>query len=158
MIGTKRTLLVEILGLPVAAPAASSPQHDVQVARELLCQRLAGLPRLRGHRPPAATIAASPSSLPACGSASSSRRRLRASPLHADPASIQDRALFSPAGPLAPLSRCHEGTEASARAWLEIPSVCYLAGRAPDPSEQRIREPVPAWGLRSAVGRRPLLA
>jgi transposase len=28
------------------------------------------------------------------------------------------------------LSRCYEGTEASARAWLEVASVGYLLGRA----------------------------
>jgi transposase len=28
------------------------------------------------------------------------------------------------------LSRCYEGTEASARAWLEVASVGYLAWRA----------------------------
>lgn len=44
--GTKRTLLVEILGLPVAADAISARPHDVTAARELLRRRLDELPRL----------------------------------------------------------------------------------------------------------------
>src|SRR6266542_3258113 len=46
-IGTKRTLLVEILGLPVAAAACSARPHDVVAARELLRDRLPDLARLR---------------------------------------------------------------------------------------------------------------
>ncbi len=45
-IGTKRTLLVEILGLPLAARADSARPHDVVAARELLRDRLDELPRL----------------------------------------------------------------------------------------------------------------
>ena len=46
-IGTKRTLLVEILGLPVAAAACSARPHDVVAGRELLGDRIDELPRLR---------------------------------------------------------------------------------------------------------------
>jgi hypothetical protein len=46
-IGTKRTLLVEICGLPVAASACSARPHDVVAARELLHERIDTLPRLR---------------------------------------------------------------------------------------------------------------
>jgi len=46
-IGTKRTLLVESLGLPVAAHAGSARPHDVIAARELLRDRLPDLTRLR---------------------------------------------------------------------------------------------------------------
>lgn len=46
-IGTKRTILVEILGLPLSARADPAKPHDVRVGRELLRERLAGLPRLR---------------------------------------------------------------------------------------------------------------
>jgi hypothetical protein len=46
-IGTKRTLLVEILGLPLAARADSARPHDVVAARELLHDRLADLPSVR---------------------------------------------------------------------------------------------------------------
>lgn len=46
-IGTKRTLLVEILGLPGAAQAGSARPHDVAAARELLRDRLPELGRVR---------------------------------------------------------------------------------------------------------------
>jgi hypothetical protein len=46
-IGTKRTVLVEILGLPLAARADSAQPHDVVAARELLRDRLADLPRVQ---------------------------------------------------------------------------------------------------------------
>jgi len=88
-IGTKRTLLVEILGLPVAADACSARPHDV-VARELLRERIATLPRLR--------------------------------------AIIGDRA-FAQLGRWRRLSRCYEGTVASARTWLQVASVRSLAWR-----------------------------
>jgi hypothetical protein len=45
-IGTKRTILVEILGLPIAARAGSARPHDVTAACELLGDRLADLPRV----------------------------------------------------------------------------------------------------------------
>jgi hypothetical protein len=41
-IGAKRTLLVEILGLPVDADAGSAPPHDVTAGRELLREQLGG--------------------------------------------------------------------------------------------------------------------
>jgi hypothetical protein len=46
-IGTKRTLLVEILGLPLAAAAGSARPHDVTAARERLRHELSGLARVR---------------------------------------------------------------------------------------------------------------
>ena len=46
-IGTKRTLLVEILGLPVTAAARSARPNDVVAGRELLRERIDRLPRLR---------------------------------------------------------------------------------------------------------------
>ncbi|MGH2380766.1 MAG: IS5 family transposase, partial [Candidatus Limnocylindria bacterium] len=46
-IGTKRSLLFEILGLALAAHAGSARPHDVTAARELLSEHLPHLPRLR---------------------------------------------------------------------------------------------------------------
>jgi transposase len=46
-IGTKRTLLVEIRGLPVAAHVDSARPHDVVAGRELLRSSIDSLPRLR---------------------------------------------------------------------------------------------------------------
>jgi hypothetical protein len=45
-IGTKRTLLVEILGLPVAVHAESARPHDVTAGRVLLAEALPTLPRV----------------------------------------------------------------------------------------------------------------
>ena len=55
-IGTKRTILVEILGLPLSARADPARPHDVRAGRDLLRDSLAGLPRVgaivadRGYR------------------------------------------------------------------------------------------------------------
>jgi len=113
-IGTKRTLLVEILGLPVAAGACSARPHDVVAARELLRDRR--LPRLPRPRPARRTQA----------------RRAR----HQGAASGSIWPLYKVEHTIAQLgrwrrlSRCYEGSEASARAWLEVASVGYLAWRA----------------------------
>ena len=46
-IGTQRTLLVEILGLPLAAHATSAKPHDVRAGRELLRSGLPSLTRVQ---------------------------------------------------------------------------------------------------------------
>ena len=63
-IGTKRSILVEILGLPIAARVDPARPHGVRVGRELLDERLADLHASRRSWPIAA-IGASPSSPPA---------------------------------------------------------------------------------------------
>jgi len=122
--------LVEILGLPVAAAACSARPHDVVAGRELLRERIDGLPRLRAvvgdraYRGPAALA----------------ERKHLALDIKAPQAGV---SAFTPLWPLYKvehaiaqlgrwrrLSRCYEGTEASARAWLEVASVGYLAWRA----------------------------
>lgn len=115
-IGTKRSMLAEILGLPVAAHAGSARPHDVTAARELLRQHLPDLPRLRaivGERASRglAKLAA--------------RKRVRLDVKARPPG----QSGFVPMAPLyriehaiaqlgrwRRLSRCYEGTEASARA------------------------------------------
>jgi hypothetical protein len=129
-IGTKRTLLVEILGLPVAAGACSARPHDVVAARELLRERLPGLARLRAIVGDRAYR----------GLAKLAARKHVALDIKAPPAGVSGfvpiRPLyriehaFAQLGRWRRLSRCYEGTEASARAWLEVASVGYLAWRA----------------------------
>jgi putative transposase len=129
-IGTKRTLLVEILGLPVAAEAGSARPHDVTAARELLRHELPGLARVRaivGDRAyrGLTTLAA--------------RKGVRLD-VKAPPAGVTGftplwplykiEHVFAQLGRWRRLSRCYEGSEASARAWLEVASVGYLAWRA----------------------------
>lgn len=128
-IGTKRTILVEILGLPVCARADPAKPHDVRAGRELLRDSLDGLPRVgaivadRGYR----------------GLRGLAERR----GLHLDiKAPPKGRTGFRPIAPLyriehtfaqlgrwRRLSRCYAGTEASATAWLQVASVGYLLGR-----------------------------
>jgi len=129
-IGTKRTLLVEILGLPIAARADSARPHDVIAARELLRDRLSDLPRVhaivgdRAYR----------------GLVKLAESKHVTLDIKAPPSG---RTGFTPRWPLynvehaiaqlgrwRRLSRCYEGTTASARAWLEVASVGYLAWRA----------------------------
>ena len=122
--------LVEILGLPVAAGACSARPHDVVAARELLRERLPGLARLRAIVGDRAYR----------GLAKLAARKHVALDIKAPPASVSGfvpiRPLyriehaFAQLGRWRRLSRCYEGTEASARAWLEVASVGYLAWRA----------------------------
>lgn len=129
-IGTKRTLLVEVLGLPVAAAACSARPHDVTAARELLRVRVETLPRLRAIVGDRAYR----------GLTRLAARKGLALDVKAPPAGASG---FTPIWPLyriehafaqlgrwRRLSRCYEGSEASARAWLEVASVGYLAWRA----------------------------
>ena len=129
-IGTKRTLLVEILGLPVAAEAGSARPHDVTSARELLRHELPGLSRVR------AVVGARAYR----GLARLAERKGVRLDIKAPPAGVSG---FTPLWPLYKiehafaqlgrwrrLSRCYEGTVASARTWLEVASVGYLAWRA----------------------------
>ncbi len=129
-IGTKRTLLVEILGLPVAAAACSARPHDVVAARELLRERIDTLPRLRAiigdrayrglDRLAARTELALDIKAPPAGVSGFVPIR----PLY------RIEHAFAQLGRWRRLSRCYEGTTASARAWLEVASVGYLAYRA----------------------------
>ena len=129
-IGTKRTLLVEILGLPVAAAACSARPHDIVAARDLLRSRIDELPRLRAivgdqayrglERLAARKGLALDIKAPPPGTSGFIPLR----PL------VKIEHAFAQLGRWRRLSRCYEGTEASARAWLEVASVGYLAWRA----------------------------
>ena len=54
-IGTKRTILTEILGLTLALQVGPAAPHDVRAGRELLAESLPDLPRVQavGRRPAA---------------------------------------------------------------------------------------------------------
>jgi putative transposase len=129
-IGTKRTLLVEILGLPLAARADSARPHDVVVARELLRDRPVDLSSVReivGDR--------AYRGLAGLNDRKHVRLDIKAPPPGAS-GFVPIRPLyriehaFAQLGRWRRLSRCYEGTEASARAWLEVASVGYLTWRA----------------------------
>jgi transposase len=177
-IGTKRTLLVEILGLPVAAGGCSPRPHDVVAARELLRTRLPDLPRLRaivGDR--------ADRGLAKLAERKHVRLEVKATPV--------GTSGFIPIWPLYKvehtiaqlgrwrrLSRCREGTETSATAWLEVsprsatspgaswpdrgcahrlPAVTLAlrAGRQADPPPGPLRPSLAARRLRRAAGAPP---
>ena len=125
-IGTKRTILVEIPGLPLSARADPAKPHDVRAGRDLLRDSLAGLPRVgaivadRGYR-----------GLRALAAGRHLRLDIKAPP--------KGQVGFRPIAPLYKvehafaqlgrwrrLSRCYEGSEASATAWLEVASAGEL--------------------------------
>lgn len=135
-IGAKRSILVEILGLPVAARVDPAKPHDVRVGRALLRDSLDELPRVsaivadRGYT----------------GLRELAQRRHLALDIKTPPpapAGVPKRKRFFT--PLAPLyrveqafaqlgrwrrpARCFEGTESSAKAWLEVAAVGYMLGR-----------------------------
>ncbi len=113
-IGTKRTLLVEILGLPVAAAACSARPHDVVAGRELLRDRLADLAARSARSSATVPIAAWPSSRRASTSRSTSRRRqpgVAASPRSGRSTRSSTRSPSSGAG-----GACRAATRAARRA------------------------------------------
>jgi putative transposase len=129
-IGTKRTLLVEILGLPVAAAACSARPHDVVAGRELLRDRIDELPRLaavvgdRAYRGLARLVARRGLALDVKAPPPGSSGFVPLRPL------VKIEHAFAQLGRWRRLSRCYEGSEASARAWLEVAAMGYLAWRA----------------------------
>jgi putative transposase len=127
--GTKRSIVIEILGLPLAVQVDSAKPHDVRSGRELLTKTLAELGTVRaivadrGYKglnkmaakqglvldikvPPKGTSGFTP-----------------IAPLY------RVEHAFARLGRWRRLSRCYEGSAASARAWLEVAAVAYLFAR-----------------------------
>jgi len=127
--GTKRSIVIEILGLPLAVQVDSAKPHDVRSGRELLAKTLPQLGTVkaivadRGYRglnkmaakngvnldikaPPKGTIGFTP-----------------IAPLY------RVEHAFARLGRWRRLSRCYEGSAASARAWLEVAALAYLFAR-----------------------------
>ena len=127
-IGAKRSILIEYLGLPLAVRVDPARPHDVKVGRELLAAGLNDLPLVRdviadrGYRGLAALTARKHVGL-----------HIKAPPkgggfVPLAPLYKVEHA-FARLGRWRRLSRCYEGTEASARAWLEVACVAYLFAR-----------------------------
>jgi transposase len=127
--GAKRSILVEILGLPLAVRVDPARPHDVVAGRELLADRLPELPRVRAVVADRAYR----------GLARLAARRQLALDIKAPPPGTSGfvplRPLyrvehaFAQLGRWRRLSRCYEGTAASARAWLEVAAMGYLFAR-----------------------------
>lgn len=146
--GAKRTILIEILGLPLAVSVESARPHDVQSARRFLKEQLdpkhPALPALRaivadrgytglaalaaGHglnldikRPPA------PPTLPPARPGGKPRRGKRVFTPLAPLYKVENA--FARLGMWRRLSRCYEQTALGAQTWLEVACVAYLCGR-----------------------------
>lgn len=128
-IGAKRTVLVEILGLPVAAHVESARPHDVQAGRALMHDVLPTLPRVsdvladRGYRALAKAAQRHGVRLQIKAPAPGQTGFTPIAPLY------RVEQLFAQLGRWRRLSRCFEGTAASARAWLEVACLAYLFAR-----------------------------
>jgi transposase len=129
-VGTKRTLLVEILGLPVAARVDPARPHDVTAARELLRDHLAELPRLRAivgdraYRGLERLAARKGLDLDIKAPPAGAGRFVPLRPL------VKAEHAFAQLGRWRRLSRCYEGCEPSAAPWLMVAATGYLAWRA----------------------------
>ncbi len=132
-IGTKRSVVIEILGLPLAVQADPAKPHDVRAGRDFLAARIGELPGVK------AIVADR-----AYGGLSkfAAKHNLTLDIKQAPPVPLGQKKVFVPIAPLYKvehifarlgrwrrLSRCYEGTAASARAWLEVASVGYLFAR-----------------------------
>ena len=127
--GAKRSIVIEILGLPLAISVESARPHDVSAGRRLLDSTLPSLGTVkaivadRGYRglrkmaarkqirldikaPPKGTIGFTP-----------------IAPLY------RVEHAFARLGRWRRLSRCYEGSAESARAWLEVAALAYLFAR-----------------------------
>jgi len=127
--GAKRSIVIEILGLPLAVSVESARPHDVSAGRRLLDTTLPALGTVkaivadRGYRglnkmamkkgvkldikaPPKGTVGFTP-----------------IAPLY------RVEHAFARLGRWRRLSRCYEGSAESARAWLEVAAVAYLFAR-----------------------------
>jgi len=146
--GAKRTILIEILGLPLAVSVESAGPHDVQSARRILKGQLhprhPALPGLRaivadrGYRG-LQTLADSlglnldikvpptPPPLPPRKPGGKPRRAKRVfTPLR--PLYKVENA-FARLGMWRRLSRCYEQTALGAQTWMEVACVACLCGR-----------------------------
>jgi putative transposase len=126
-IGTKRTIAVEIEGLPVAVAAASARPHDVTEGRRLLKAHLTSLPRLsavvadRAYRGLAPLAARKQLALDVKAKRAGQIGFTPIAPLY------KIEHVFAQLGRWRRLARCYEGSEASARAWLAVAAVGLLA-------------------------------
>src|SRR5674476_718007 len=125
-IGAKRSILIEILGLPLAVRVDPASPHDVKVGREMIADHLDKLPNVRaivadrGYRGLANLAARKHLTLDIKAPPKGTKGFTPLAPLY------KVEHAFARLGRWRRLSRCYEGTEASARAWLEVVCVAYL--------------------------------
>jgi transposase len=127
--GAKRSVVIDILGLPLAVSVESARPHDVSAGRRLLDATLPALGTVqavvadRGYR-----------GLGKMANKRGIRLDIKAPPKGASgftpiaPLYRVEHA-FARLGRWRRLSRCYEGSAESARAWLEVASLGYLFAR-----------------------------
>lgn len=146
--GAKRTILIEILGLPLAVSVESAKPHDVQSARRFLKDQLdpknpalPGLQTIMGDRGYAGLGAlATGHGLTLDIKKPPPRPTLPPKKPGGKPR--RGQGVFTPIAPLYKvenafarlgmwrrLSRCYEQTALGAQTWLEVACVAYLCGR-----------------------------
>jgi transposase len=149
--GAKRTILVEILGLPLAVSVESAKPHDVQSARRILKEQLDAKPSRPPKLPGLRAIVADRGYKGLAGLAASHGLNLDIKVPPAPPMLPPARPggkwhkgprVFTPLRPLYKvenafarlgmwrrLSRCYEQTALGAQTWLEVACLAYLCGR-----------------------------
>lgn len=124
--GAKRTVLVDCLGLPVAVRVDSARPHDSRVGRVLCAAALSNLPRVRNLLADQG-FAPLVSSLDRYG-VQVTIKAWAPKPRHFKPIvplwRVED--CFARLGRWRRLTRCFEGTRASATTWLEVACVALL--------------------------------
>lgn len=127
--GTKRSILIDRLGLPIAARVDLAKPHDVTAGRLLIHAALPDLPRVslvladRGYR-----------ALDKAAQRHNVKFEVRSRPPNTigfKPLALVWRVetTFAQLGRWRRLSRCFEGSAESARAWLEVACFGYMLGR-----------------------------
>ena len=126
--GAKRSIVIEILGLPLAVSVESARPHDVSAGRRLLGTTLPSL----------GTVKAIVADRGYTGLGKMAAKRQVKLEIKVPPKGagfIPLRPLykvehaFARLGRWRRLSRCYEGTPESARAWLEVAALAYLFAR-----------------------------
>jgi putative transposase len=119
-VGTKRSLLIEILGLPLAVRVDPAKPHDVRVGRRLIADHLAELPDVRaivadrGYGGLRGLTSAKGLTLDIKAPPKGSNGFVPMKPL------VRVEYAFARLGRRRRLSRCFEGTVESAQAWLGV--------------------------------------
>jgi transposase len=127
--GAKRSIAIEILGLPLAVQVDSARPHDVSSGRTLLSRTLPQLGTVkaivadRGYRGLTKMTAKRQIKLEIKAPPKGTSGFTPIAPLY------RVEHAFARLGRWRRLSRCYEGTSESARAWLEVAALAYLFAR-----------------------------
>jgi putative transposase len=126
-IGAKRSIVIEILGLPIATRVDPAKPHDVKVGRKLLADEFSN------NRLPRVAAIVADRGYTGLGRLAAKRNvwlDIKRPPKGAGFVPIAPlyrvENVFARLGRWRRLSRCYEGCETSAKAWLEVAAVAYM--------------------------------